>query len=206
MTTPQTQTKGIKRLLFGSYAGYVESLAPIFALCCFLFTFSLGMGYLLGETMPATAMNDLLGAFPDISSMSLPELFAFVATNNAVKSLLFMLGGLLGGVLPLFFVIFNGFFIGWVAYSLGSAYGIGYIVVGLTPHGVIEIPAIILAMSMGMSLGYAVLNHIRGEGGLMKEVRSALGLFLTRVVPLLILAAVIEVTITPLVMALLGYV
>jgi stage II sporulation protein M len=206
MTTPQSKTRGIKWLLFGNYAEYAKRLAPIFALSCFLFGFSVGMGYIIGETMPSSALNDLLGAFPGASNMGLLELFGFIAWNNASKSLLFMLGGLLGGVLPLFFVIFNGFFIGWVAYSLGAVRGIGYIIAGLTPHGIIEIPAIILAMSIGMSLGYAVLNSLRGEGNIMKEAKPAIGLFLTRVIPMLIIAAVIEVTITPLIMALLGYV
>ncbi len=206
MTKPQPQTRGIKWLLFGSYSEYARSLLPIFTLCCFLFGFSLGMGYLLGETIPNSAMNDLLNSFPDIQNMSLLELFGFIAANNAFKSLLFMLGGLLGGVFPLFFLIFNGFFIGWIANSLGSVYGIGYIVAGLTPHGIIEIPAIILAMSMGMSLGYTALNSLRGKGNIMNEAKSALGLFMTRVVPMLILAAAIEVVITPLIMAIFGYV
>ena len=206
MTTPQPQNKGIKWLLFGNYAEYAARLAPIFALCCFLFGFSVGMGYLLGKTIPSTAMNDILEAFPDASKMGLLELFGFIAWNNTSKSLLFMLGGLLGGVLPLFFVVFNGFFIGWVSYSLGAVRGIGYIIAGLAPHGIIEIPAIILAMSIGMSLGYAVLNSLRGKGNIMKEAKSAIGLFLTRVVPMLIIAAVIEVTLTPLIMVLVGYV
>jgi stage II sporulation protein M len=206
MTTPKTKTKDIRWLLFGNYAEYASSLTPIFVLCCFLFGFSLGMGYILGETLPSSSLNDVLGAFPDISKMSLPELFGFIAWNNMSKSLLFMLGGLLGGVLPLFFVIFNGFAIGWIAYSLGAVRGIGFIIAGLTPHGVIEIPAIILAMSIGISLGYSAINSLRGEGSVMKVAKPAVGLFLTRVVPMLLVAAVIEVTITPLIMALLGFV
>jgi stage II sporulation protein M len=197
---------GITRTLLGSYTEYTRSLAPIFLLCGILFTFSLAMGYVLGENMSGATLQDLLGTFPDISNMSLIELFGFVVANNTVKSLLFMLGGLLGGVLPLFFVVFNGFFIGWVAYSLGSSVGLGFVVAGLAPHGVFEIPAILLAMSMGVSLGYAVLNSLKGKGGLWGEARTALGFFLTRVFPLLILAAVIEVTITPLIMNVLGYI
>jgi stage II sporulation protein M len=205
MTTEKTKTSTIKRLLFGKYADYASRLATTFALCCFLFGFSLGMGYLLGDSMPSSSMNDILGTFPDLSKMSLLELFAFIAANNVFKSLLFMGAGILGGVLPLFFVIFNGFFIGWVAYNYGTIFGIGYIVTGLVPHGVIEIPMIILAMSMGMSLGYTLLNTLRGEGNLMDEIKSALGLFITRIAPLLVAAAVIEVTITPLIMLLFGY-
>lgn len=164
------------------------------------------MGYILGDNMSGAALQDLLGTFPDISNMSIIELFGFVAANNTIKSLLFMLGGLLGGVLPLFFVVFNGFFIGWVTYSLGSSVGLGFVVAGLMPHGVFEIPAILLAMSMGVSLGYAALNSLRGAASLWGEARTALGFFLTRVLPLLVLAAVIEVTITPLLLSLLGYI
>ena len=206
MTTQQPEPRGLARTLLGRYTEYTKSLAPIFLLCSLLFTFSLAMGYILGDNMSGAALQDLLGTFPDISNMSIIELFGFVAANNTIKSLLFMLGGLLGGVLPLFFVVFNGFFIGWVTYSLSSSIGLGFVVAGLMPHGVFEIPAILLAMSMGVSLGYAALNSLRGAGSLWGEARTALGFFLTRVLPLLVLAAVIEVTITPLLLSLLGYI
>jgi stage II sporulation protein M len=163
------------------------------------------MGYALGGNLNGNALQDLLGAFPDISNMSLPEIFAFIAANNTLKSLLFMFGGVLGGVLPLFFVIFNGFTVGWVSFDLGMSHGLGFVVAGLAPHGVVEIPAILLAMSMGMSLGYTVLNSLRGQGNVVKEAKLAAGFFITRVFPLLILAAILEVTITPLTLVLLGY-
>ena len=190
---------------FGPYAEYAWGLKPIFAICCVLFLFSLVMGYALGGNLNGNALQDLLGAFPDISKMSLPEIFAFIAANNTIKSLLFMFGGLLGGVLPLFFVIFNGFTVGWVAYDLGMSRGLVYVVAGLAPHGIVEIPTILLAMSMGMSLGYTVLSSLRGQGNVVKELRLAAGFFITRVFPLLILAAILEVTVTPLILVLLGY-
>jgi stage II sporulation protein M len=205
MATEKKETSTLKRILFGNYTEYAAKLAPIFALCCFLFGFSLGMGYLLGDSMPSSSMNDILDSFPDLTNMSLLELFAFIAANNVFKSLLFMGAGILGGILPLFFVIFNGFFIGWVAYNYSTLFGVGYILTGLIPHGIIEIPMIILAMSMGMSLGYTLLNQLRGEGNVMDEIKTVLGLFITRIAPLLIVAAVIEVTITPLIMLLFGY-
>jgi stage II sporulation protein M len=205
LTDQQPERKGLIKAFFGQYADYARRLKPIFFICCFLFIFSLVMGYALGGNMNDNTLQDLLGTFPNISSMSLPELFAFIAANNILKSLLFMFGGLLGGVLPLFFVIFNGFTVGWVAYDLGATQGLGYVIAGLTPHGIIEIPAILLSMSMGMSLGYTVLNSLRGQGSVVKEAKTALGFFITRVFPLLVLAAVIEVTITPLVIILFGH-
>jgi stage II sporulation protein M len=163
------------------------------------------MGYALGGNSNGNSLQDLLGTLPDFSRMSRLELFEFIAANNTLKSLLFMFGGLFGGVLPLFFVIFNGFTVGWVAFDLGTTQGLGYVVAGLTPHGILEIPAILLSMSMGMSLGYTMLNSFRGQGSVVKEVKTAFGFFITRIFPLLILAAVVEVLVTPLVIILLGY-
>ena len=205
MTSPQPPHGGITQKIFGSYADYVRSITPLFSLCCLLFLFSMSMGYALGGDMSGSSLQDILGTFPDVSNMSLFELFGFVIANNTFKSFLFMVGGLLGGILPLFFVIFNGFFVGWVAYSLGSKAGLDFVVAGLLPHGIIEIPTILLAMSIGMSLGYTLLNKLRGQGELRREARYAFGLFIFRVLPLLVLAAVIEVTITPIILTFLGY-
>lgn len=205
MTEHQPEKRGIVGAFFGKYADYARGLRPIFIICCFLFLFSLAMGYALGGNLNGNALQDLLATLPDISTMSLPEIFAYIAANNTLKSLIFMFGGLLGGVLPLFFVIFNGFTVGWVAYDLATTQGLGYVVAGLTPHGIVEIPAILLAMSMGMSLGYTMLNSFRGQGSVVKEVKTAFGFFITRVFPLLIIAAVVEVLVTPFVVVILGY-
>jgi stage II sporulation protein M len=205
LTEQQPKKRSFTGDFFGKYTDYARGLRPIFLICCFLFLFSLAMGYALGGNLSENALQDLLGTLPNIQSMSRPQIFAFIAANNTLKSLLFMFGGLIGGVLPLFFVIFNGFTVGWVAYDLGTTQGLGYVVAGLTPHGIVEIPAILLAMSMGMSLGYTMLNNLRGQGSVVKEAKTAFGFFVTRVFPLLILAAVVEVLITPLVIVLLGY-
>ena len=204
MTENQPKRRGLTGAFFGKYSDYARGLRPVFLICCFLFIFSLMMGYALGGNMNGNALQDLLGTFPDINSMTLPELFAFIAANNTFKSLLFMFGGLLGGVLPLFFVIFNGFTVGWVAYDVGTTQGLGYVIAGLAPHGVVEIPAILLAMAMGMSIGYTMLNSLRGQGNVVKELKNAFGFFVTRVYPLLILAALIEVIVTPIVIVLFG--
>jgi stage II sporulation protein M len=87
-----------------------------------------------------------------------------------------------------------------------SLEGIEYLVAGLVPHGIIEVPVIILCMAMGMGLGYEILNRLRGRGELGKEARLAFSFFITRALPLLVLAAVIEVKVTPFILMQLGYV
>jgi uncharacterized membrane protein SpoIIM required for sporulation len=47
---------------------------------------------------------------------------------------------------------------------------------------------------------------LRGQGSLRAEFGKALLLYITKIMPLLILAAVLEVTLTPIVVAFLGFV
>jgi stage II sporulation protein M len=162
------------------------------------------MGYLVGESASGTILEDLLGSFPDFSNMSTIQVFGFVVLNNSFKGLLFMLGGVLAGLPSLFFIVFNGFFIGWLSYIVGSERGLIFVLAALLPHGIIETPAIILSMTMGVSIGYEFINRIRGGGNLRREISLAIGLYIRRIIPLLVLAAVIEVTVTPLIISLLG--
>jgi stage II sporulation protein M len=74
---------------------------------------------------------------------------------------------------------------------------------GLIPHGIIEFPVLFLTAAIGMALGYHLLNRIRGRGSFRNELMRALNLFVMRITPLVVLAAIIEVTITPIIVALL---
>ena len=205
MTEEPVKRGGISGWFIGNYGPYLRKILPLFELCVFIFFFSLAMGYVLGDTIPGQALQDLMGSLPNPNSISLPALFAIIFANNSVKALLFMFGGVLAGIPPLVFVVLNGFVVGWVAWSLGSTQGLGFVVAGLTPHGVIEIPTILLSMAMGMSLGYELINRMRGKGNLGGEAKLAFGFFITRIVPLLLLAAAVEVIITPAVIFILGY-
>lgn len=191
-------------ILFGVSGEYVKRIAPLFLFSAFLFTFSFVMGFYLGEDLDPSALEELAGVFPDIENTSILGLFAFIVINNIGKSLLFMLLGLILSVPPTLFVIINGFFIGWLTYSVSLERDLGFVILALLPHGIVEVPAILMSMSMGMGLGYQVINKIRGLPGLGEEWRNAWSLYLWRIAPLLIIAAILEVTLTPLVLALSG--
>jgi len=129
-------------------------------------------------------------------------MFVFIFANNTIKSILVMFLGLFGGVIPLFFLLVNGMVIGyWLANVEGTGMSAAEIVVkGLLPHGVLEIPAIVVASAYGMGLGVQLVRSaipkIRIPGQLERTLATTLPLmpFLTLV---LLAAAVIEVTVTP---------
>ena len=70
---------------------------------------------------------------------------------------------------------------------------------GIVPHGVFELPALILALSSGIYLCRKVTDYVRHNkkgvmGPLMKDL---LRLFVMHIIPLLVAAAVMEAYVTP---------
>jgi stage II sporulation protein M len=134
------------------------------------------------------------------------SLFIFIFFNNSIKAVLIIFLGIFLGILPIIFLMVNGMVLGYIVHHLAvqgeSMFDV--IVMGLLPHGIIEIPAIIIACGFGLRLGTLVWISI-GERN--REKRDNLGLqwrvFFKRVGPisfwivvLLLVAAIIESTLT----------
>jgi stage II sporulation protein M len=98
----------------------------------------------------------------------------------------------------------NGFLLGNFTYAFALENSLAFTVTALTPHGIVEIPTILLSSAAGMWLGYQLINRLRGRGSLRAEFVLALRLFVTRIIPLLLLSAIIEVTLTPYIVVLFG--
>ena len=75
---------------------------------------------------------------------------------------------------------------------------------GILPHGIFELPAILLSISMGLYLCYCLVKRIcegRYNRGIVKEaLGNMLRTLLTLIIPLLAIAAVIETYVTPILM------
>lgn len=175
-------------------------------------------GMVIGGTNPAfkAFLDGQLGGLGKLADMidnsSNPTLtmIIFIFLNNAIKSVVVMYLGAMFGILPFFFLVVNGMMIGYLLKTTADLHGGGYvmeiIVKGLLPHGILEIPAIIIACAYGMRFGVLVLKaggslvFARSKSsGLGRELES----FTIRTVPMvvyltitLLIAAVIESTIT----------
>lgn len=133
--------------------------------------------------------------------------FVVIFLNNAIKSLLVLYLGLFFGVFPVFFLVMNGMILGYVLSRVYSEIGfsglVESIVKGILPHGIIELPILIIAGAYGLKFGtYAyryVGQAVTRRSGLGKEFKR----FANRTVPisiaivlLLLVAAGIESTVT----------
>ncbi|AEA46164.1 stage II sporulation protein M [Archaeoglobus veneficus] len=127
-------------------------------------------------------------------------IFAFIFLNNSIKAIIATAAGLFFGIFPLSFIALNGYLIGLVVYVKGLEFGFEKTLLYLVPHGILEIPAIILACSYGTWLGTRFVRRLRGEDVDLKEdFKIAVSKCLKIVVPMLFVAALIETFVTPIV-------
>lgn len=126
---------------------------------------------------------------------------SIIMTNNIRITFLAFAGGMTGGVLTLFLLIFNGVMLGIIGAGValdGPATTLNFWAF-VAPHGVIELSAIYMAGAAGLLLGYAIIN----PGGLPRRIalrnagKEAL-LLIMGVAALLVVAGLIEGFFSPL--------
>ena len=154
--------------------------------------------FLTGFLVPIPGKMELLGTLKDslepYLTLSPWKMFFFILLNNSVKSFAVLLSGILFGLTPLIAVAANGYILG-VAYLLTSG-EVGYVQAAkaVLPHGVLEIPAVILTAGYGLWLGVSFAKRIRWRNlvGFGDQVIHAIRMYFKVAFPLFILAALIE--------------
>lgn len=160
-----------------------------------LTAFAVG-GYLFGPR--DSEMLKELAQLLKSQDLSGPELALFILANNAVKAFLVLALGAGLGVLPVLFLAVNGVVLGQVTAQVVADHGPMLAIAGLAPHGVLELPAVLVAAGFGLRLGHEVGQRLLGRPDQVRLWwRTGLRAYLRVVLPLLVLAAIIEVTITP---------
>ena len=140
-------------------------------------------------------LGDLLQPLGTINPLLL---FFAIFLNNAIKALGVIGLGILVGIPPVLFIGINGLVLGSVISGVKSVHGVEYAVAGIAPHGVIEIPMILLATALGFMVGWESLKWLRRkESSVKSQLSSSLKLYLKAILPGLAVAAVIEVLVTP---------
>jgi len=136
-----------------------------------------------------------------------PILISFVIfLNNAIKSFLaIVLGALV--IVPIMFIMFNGYILGIVMCESARIEGPLYVAAAILPHGIIELPMVLLSAALGMRIGMMVLLRITGKISteeILSTLKWSISFYFRWILPLLFVAAVIETFITPAVLWILG--
>ena len=170
-----------------------------------VFLISLVVGTLIGQDTVESLLREFGAALQPLASTDNVSvlLLLIVFINNAIKALLLILLGILVGLPPLLFVAVNGFVLGGLGAALESVMGWGYVLASFVPHGVIEIPLILLAAALGLTVGLESLKWLgRRESRVKSQLSNGLRVYVRWILPGLAVAAIIEVFVTPLLMGL----
>ena len=154
--------------------------------------------FLAGFLAPIPGKMDMFGTLMDAFEPSLTltpwKMFFVILLNNSAKSFAILLSGILFGLVPLIAVAVNGYVLG-VAYLLASG-EVGYLKAAksVLPHGVLEIPAVILTAGYGLWLGVTFAKRVRQRNlvGFGNQVIHAIRMFFKVAFPMFVLAALIE--------------
>jgi stage II sporulation protein M len=110
-----------------------------------------------------------------------------IFTNNLFVCFLVIFLGILFGIFPFLTLISNGYIIGYVAQKAVAVDGI-LVLWKLLPHGIFELPAILISAGIGFKLGTSLFR--RKE--FLKNYKKAMLTFFLVIFLLLFIAAVIE--------------
>jgi stage II sporulation protein M len=166
-----------------------------------IFFASMIVGILLPiDIMPEGISTDFDELAQLIEDMSPAAIFFFILFRNSsvlLLSFVFAPGFI---VAPLLALAVNGTVLGVVAATVIQEESLGFLLAGVLPHGILEIPAFLIAEAAAMSFGLTALLAL-----FKKEARSKLipslkrnFRYLTIALLLLLPAAAIETFITPL--------
>ena len=178
------------------HSRYVGFAAGLFAVGILIGIALMAAGYNLLEIIQEAIGQPL---FPDISDRSRVELARFLLVNNSRAFLLSILGALTLGLLTAWSMLFNGVIVGNVGAYIASDIGVGYILVGLLPHGIFELPALFVAAGVGFRFLYRIGQRVRGsrDAVFTKPYLYRTAVLVLAAWLLLLVAALVEAFVTP---------
>jgi len=191
---------------------YLKSLYPFIIFSLFFFIFSVTYGYFTAKSSPDNAkivLEQVKKMYEPIIHANRISQFFFVFLNNSFTIFISIILGILVGIFPILVLFSNGILIGILVFLWIQEYPLESFLTGILPHGVIEIPVFIMGTAIGIKIGkivlYKILRRINidllkglyAKISLKEEISLGLIFFLKFLVPLLAIAAVIEIFITP---------
>ncbi len=191
----------------GAETYFEKNLKPTFYFCLAFFGMMTVLNSLLFLNDPVLSQsyfNELQALFNQKAFLDGTgvNLWLGIFLNNVIAS---GISSLLGAIpflfLPLFSLASNAIIIGLIG-AVYQTNGLGWFafLVGILPHGVIEIPALILGVTLGVHLCLKLSKKILRrslKGELKQAAIGCLRIYILWMIPLFFLAAFIETFMTP---------
>jgi stage II sporulation protein M len=176
-----------------SFAYVKESKKFIYAIAGIFFLFVL-IGYFIPapQEIYSKIMEMIKQIMEQTKGMNQLELIKFIILNNSRSTFFGILLGTALGIFPLIISIANGYVLGFVALLSVNEGGI-LTLWKIFPHGIFELPAVFISLGLGLKLGTFIFHADKAKFFKEHFIKS-LKVFFLIVIPLLIIAGIIEGT------------
>jgi len=132
----------------------------------------------------------LKGLLEQIEGLSTTGIVLFILQNNLKSAFYGLALGVFLGVFPVVTSLFNGLVLGYVMKGVWLDSGLADFW-RILPHGVFELPAVFISLALGLKLGMFIFSKNKSFE-FMERAKNSMIIFVFIVVPLLIIAAIIE--------------
>jgi Uncharacterized membrane protein len=163
-----------------------------------ILTLIFAASFLAGVLAPSSTRQNMTNAFQVVADnyrgLAGGKLFFTILVQNVMASIFVLISGVIVGIIPTFAIGSNGFGLGVLYRQTAEVVGYSKAALKVLPHGVFEIPALLIAASYGLWLGVMVVRRMRGKEStlLRSHIEHAFRRYFAVVFPLLIVAAGIE--------------
>ncbi len=118
--------------------------------------------FIVGFFLPIFFEEKILDLIKELikqtETLNVVELIRFIIFNNTKTAFSGIILGIILGVFPLAILVINGYILGFVANKIVISEGI-LVLWRLLPHGVFEIPAVLISLALGLKLGIGIMRN-----------------------------------------------
>jgi stage II sporulation protein M len=180
---------------------YLKRLYPYLKTSLVIFGSGIVIGLMAVSHFPLLAEHfesSVVGFVKNFRGLSKLELAAAIFLNNTLKTVLAILLGSLFGIIPAVFLLGNGIALGVIFSLSAQTRGLWLSLLSIVPHGLLELPAVFLGTSIGLMVGSRVMKQFfrPPETTIGSELVQGLRFFITVILPLLFIAALVEAFLT----------
>ena len=183
-----------KSKYYGFFRGLYERNKGVIIISTLIFIISVVMGYILSGPLDPVMTQAISGLKGKFSKTGISTISIF--QNNIQSAIIIYVGGLIG-IITAFLLLTNGLLIGYLAAKIPFK----VFLILVAPHGIFEIPALILTGAAGFRLTSMVINIITSLLNRTPisenfwEFKDSLAILAIAVV-LFLIAAIIEANVT----------
>ena len=166
-----------------------------------------GIGLVLGlstSSGSAGLLSEELTALEEFADILTPlpqsSILAIIFMKNVSALLISFVLSPIFCLVPVLALTVNGWLVGLVSAMVIEEKSLGYLLAGLLPHGIFEVPALIMGEAVALSFGTTAFLALfsKEKGNLVLPNFKQNSRYLIAALGLLLIAAIIETYITPL--------